>query len=128
MLFDASEALVTRDRQDGAAGRIPKWLDLPDPRSFRPIATYLTLIALARRQDPDAFQWRTELYEFRDDVPAIDLLLGGPAGRELMTALGSVAPELLSAKLREIHEFTNVGAAERSILGEARAAKMTYAR
>jgi UDP-2,3-diacylglucosamine pyrophosphatase LpxH len=43
MLFDASDALVTRPREDGPTGRIPKWLDLPDPRSFRPKRKHRTV-------------------------------------------------------------------------------------
>jgi uncharacterized protein YbbC (DUF1343 family) len=47
-----------------------------DPGRFRPYATYLALVAHARRQDPARFAFRTEKYEFRDDVPAFDLLTG----------------------------------------------------
>jgi uncharacterized protein YbbC (DUF1343 family) len=47
-----------------------------DARLFRPYATYLAAIALARAQAPDRFAFRTERYEFRDDVPAYDLLTG----------------------------------------------------
>lgn len=61
-----------------------------DPTTFRPFATYLALIALALRQRPDEFRFRTERYEFVDDIPAIDLLVGGPEAREAMVA--GVAP------------------------------------
>jgi uncharacterized protein YbbC (DUF1343 family) len=53
-----------------------------DRATFRPVATYAALLACAHRQAPDAFAFRTTLYEFRDDVPALDLLAGGPALRE----------------------------------------------
>jgi uncharacterized protein YbbC (DUF1343 family) len=53
-----------------------------DARAFRPYATYLALIALARAQDPERFAFRTETYEFRDDVPAFDLLTGDSEARE----------------------------------------------
>lgn len=47
-----------------------------DPSSFRPVATYVALIQLAHAQDPLAFRFRTERYEYVDTIPAIDLLLG----------------------------------------------------
>jgi uncharacterized protein YbbC (DUF1343 family) len=53
-----------------------------DPAAFRPLATYLALITLARAQAPDRFAFRTEMYEFRDDVPAFDLLTGDSEARE----------------------------------------------
>ena len=57
-------------------------IHVTDARSFRPYATYLALVALARRQDPLAFAFRTAPYEFRDDVPAFDLLTGSAEARE----------------------------------------------
>jgi uncharacterized protein YbbC (DUF1343 family) len=53
-----------------------------DPDEFRPVATYLALVTLAHRQKPDAFQFRTATYEFRDDVPAFDLLTGDAEARQ----------------------------------------------
>lgn len=53
-----------------------------EPARFRPFATYLALIALARAQDPDRFAFRTEKYEFIEDVPAFDLLTGSAEARE----------------------------------------------
>jgi uncharacterized protein YbbC (DUF1343 family) len=49
---------------------------------FRPVATYLRLIALARAQAPDAFEFRTSPYEFETTIPAFDLLTGSSAARE----------------------------------------------
>lgn len=57
-----------------------------DPATFRPYATYLALVGLARRLGGDAFRFRTERYEFRDDVPAFDLLTGSSAAREALEA------------------------------------------
>jgi uncharacterized protein YbbC (DUF1343 family) len=57
-------------------------LHVTDATSFRPFATYMALIALARAQDPHRFAFRTEKYEFREDVPAFDLLAGSPDARE----------------------------------------------
>jgi uncharacterized protein YbbC (DUF1343 family) len=59
--------------------------------SFRPYATYLALVALAHDQDPERFAFRTEKYEFRDDVPAFDLLTGDPQARERIAQGGSAA-------------------------------------
>ena len=52
--------------------------------TFRPVATYAALIACARQQNTELFRFRTERYEFRDDVPALDLLCGGPYVRKAM--------------------------------------------
>jgi len=51
---------------------------------FRPVATYLALIALARRQAPDDFQFRDTPYEFETNQPAFDLLTGSARARELL--------------------------------------------
>jgi uncharacterized protein YbbC (DUF1343 family) len=53
-----------------------------DAETFRPVATYLALLTLAHAQDPQRFAFRTEKYEFRDDVPAFDLLTGDAEARE----------------------------------------------
>jgi uncharacterized protein YbbC (DUF1343 family) len=57
-------------------------IHVTDPLAFRPVATYLALITLAHAQAPDRFAFRTEKYEFRDDVPAFDLLTGDSEARE----------------------------------------------
>jgi uncharacterized protein YbbC (DUF1343 family) len=49
---------------------------------FRPVATYLRLIAHARAQAPDAFEFRTSPYEFETTIPAFDLLTGSSAARD----------------------------------------------
>ena len=46
------------------------------------MATYLALVTLAHAQAPERFAFRTEKYEFRDDVPAFDLLTGDSEARE----------------------------------------------
>jgi uncharacterized protein YbbC (DUF1343 family) len=58
-----------------------------DRASFRPYATYLALVAIARRVGGDAFAFRTERYEFVDDVPAFDLLTGSAEARTRIDAL-----------------------------------------
>ncbi len=53
-------------------------------KSFLPVATYVALIALAQEQAPDHFKFRTEPYEFVDDVPAFDLLTGDGQARAMI--------------------------------------------
>ena len=57
-------------------------IHVTDARAFRPVATYLALVALAHHQAPEAFRFRTERYEFVDDIPAFDLLTGDAEARE----------------------------------------------
>lgn len=56
-----------------------------DPSRFRSVATYVALITLAHHHTPEAFAFRTEKYEFVDDVPAFDLLTGDAEAREAIT-------------------------------------------
>jgi uncharacterized protein YbbC (DUF1343 family) len=56
-------------------------MHVTDPTHFRPFATYLALVALARAQAPELFAFRTDAYEFREDVPAFDLLTGDAEAR-----------------------------------------------
>jgi uncharacterized protein YbbC (DUF1343 family) len=61
-------------------------IDVRDARNFRPYATYLALVAIARRLGGDAFAFRTERYEFIDDIPAFDLLTGNAEARTRIEA------------------------------------------
>jgi uncharacterized protein YbbC (DUF1343 family) len=56
-------------------------LHVTDPRAFRPVTTYLTLLALARQQAPESFEFLTRTYEFETERLAIDLLTGSDAAR-----------------------------------------------
>lgn len=56
-------------------------IHVTDRRAFRPYATYLALTGFVAKHHPGDFRFRTETYEFRDDVPAFDLLTGGPEAR-----------------------------------------------
>ena len=53
-----------------------------DPATFRPFATYVALVREARALDPEKFAWRTDVYEFESERPAIDYLLGEEGLRE----------------------------------------------
>jgi molybdopterin-guanine dinucleotide biosynthesis protein MobB len=57
-----------------------------NPAAFRPYETYLRLLKALRDLDSSRFEWRTETYEYRDDMPAIDLLAGTPKYRKLVDA------------------------------------------
>lgn len=61
-------------------------IHVTDARSFRPVATYVALIAHAHHQRPDRFAFRTEKYEFVDDKPAFDILTGSARAREAILA------------------------------------------
>lgn len=82
-----------------------------DPVSFRPVRTYVALVALAHAQAPDRFEFRTEAYEFRDDVPAFDLLTGSSDARE-RTLRGDPPLEIARAA-------ASVDDADRAIVAEA---------
>ncbi|HWZ91914.1 MAG TPA: DUF1343 domain-containing protein [Polyangiaceae bacterium] len=66
-------------------------LHVTNAHLFRPVATYLRLIALARAQAPEAFAFRDTPYEFETTVPAFDLLTGSAAARGAIEA--GVSPE-----------------------------------
>jgi uncharacterized protein YbbC (DUF1343 family) len=82
-----------------------------DPVSFRPVRTYVALVALAHAQDPERFRFRTEAYEFRDDVPAFDLLTGSCEARERI-ARGDPALDIARS-------VASVDDADRAIVAEA---------
>ncbi len=57
-------------------------LHITDRPAFSSFRTGLAVLVAVRKLWPDDFAWRTDPYEFRDDVPAIDLLTGNAAVRE----------------------------------------------
>ncbi len=67
-------------------------LHVTDVEAFRPYETGLRLLKCLRDLDPTRFRWRRKRYEFRDDVPAIDLLTGTRAFRELVDANQKIDP------------------------------------
>jgi uncharacterized protein YbbC (DUF1343 family) len=89
-------------------------IHVTDARTFRPVATYVALIALAHHASPGDFRFRTEKYEFVDDIPAFDLLIGSAEARERILA-GDDPRAIADA-------VSNVGDEERAIFAEARAA------
>ena len=67
-----------------------------DRAFFRPYETYLRLEKALHDLDPSRFRWRTEKYEYRDDVPAIDLLTGTATYRRLVGESASLDPWISS--------------------------------
>ncbi len=61
-------------------------IHVTDAAAWKPVATYVALTALARAQDSERFRFRTERYEYVDDIPAFDLLTGSAYAREAILA------------------------------------------
>ena len=89
-----------------------------DAQSFRPVATYTALIALARAQDPERFGFRTERYEYIDHVPAFDLLTGSSQAREAIEA-GEPARDVAEAVSRVDPEWPARMSEAQDALGRA---------
>ncbi len=75
-----------------------------DREAFRPFRTGVACVAAARSQDPVRFRWRTEPYEFVEDVPAFDLLCGSARERKALER-GQVWRDLAAAWGREERAF-----------------------
>lgn len=69
---------------------------LTDRRVLHTLLLGMVTIEAAYRENPEKFQWRAEPYEFVADVPAIDLLTGSAAFREVLESGGEIG-DLLSA-------------------------------
>jgi uncharacterized protein YbbC (DUF1343 family) len=68
-------------------------LHVVNEAAFRPVETYLTIIAEARRQAPEEFRLLTRVYEFESEHCAFDLLTGSKQAKELLEA-GAETKEL----------------------------------
>ena len=75
-----------------------------DAASFRPYETYLRLVKALHDLDPGRFRWRTEKYEYRGDVPAIDLLTGTATYRRLV-GTGEPLDEWISSFPADVARF-----------------------
>ena len=75
-----------------------------DRETLRPVALGLHLLQTFHDQDPAAFAWRPEPYEFMADVPALDLLTGSRAARETIESGISLQP-LLEQWRKYVVEF-----------------------
>src|SRR6266540_7021041 len=76
-----------------------------DPDRFKPVSTYLALLAEARRQAPRHFKWRKPPYEFEWRTLPIDLLGGGPSMRRAVE-LGASQKRLEASWRRDLARFT----------------------
>ena len=76
-----------------------------DQARLRPLETGVRLLAEARALHPDEFAWRREAYEFVAGVPAVDLLTGSPAAREVIEGRAD-AEGLLAGWRAHCEEFT----------------------
>jgi uncharacterized protein YbbC (DUF1343 family) len=61
-------------------------LHVHDPRAFKPYLTGVAVLREFRQRFATQFKWRTRVYEFVADKPAVDLLCGGPEVREAIDA------------------------------------------
>ncbi len=59
-------------------------LMVTDAEAFRSYRIGLELLDAVRRVAPEVFSWRVAPYEFVSDIPAIDLLTGGPDARRAL--------------------------------------------
>jgi uncharacterized protein YbbC (DUF1343 family) len=57
-------------------------IHVTDPTIFRPVATYMALIALAHTQAEEKFQFLSQVYEFETSRQAFDLLTGSSQARQ----------------------------------------------
>ncbi|MGB0589930.1 MAG: exo-beta-N-acetylmuramidase NamZ family protein [Myxococcota bacterium] len=74
------------------------YLRVFDPTCLRSVALGVFCLDAIRRVAPQALQWRSEAYEFVEDVPAIDLLWGSTDLRETLEAGGDVEALLKRGK------------------------------
>lgn len=70
-------------------------LHVSDRDAFEPYRTGLAVLVAVRKLWPESFAWREEPYEFRADVPAIDLLTGRAAVRQAIDA-GAALEDVVS--------------------------------
>lgn len=62
------------------------FLHVTDRRAFRPLLTGIAAFRAARELGGAEFRWRTDAYEFVDQIPAFDLLCGGDQVRKRIEA------------------------------------------
>jgi uncharacterized protein YbbC (DUF1343 family) len=81
-------------------------LHVADRRTFDAYRTGLAVLIAVRRLWPEGFAWRREPYEFRSDVPAIDLLTGKVAVRHAIDA-GADLETVMSLASAGIDAYTS---------------------
>jgi uncharacterized protein YbbC (DUF1343 family) len=71
------------------------YLHVTDHACFRPFATGIAMICALRELWPEQLEFLDGVYEFRDDIPAFDLLAGSSAIRSMI--LGGIPTESVIA-------------------------------
>jgi uncharacterized protein YbbC (DUF1343 family) len=79
-------------------------LHVTDRSTLEPVALGLALLRAFQEQNPERFCWRTDPYEFVTDIPALDLLTGSAAARELLESGADFEP-LLQGWRKEVVVF-----------------------
>ncbi len=79
-------------------------IHLTDRHRLHALKAGMVVLEAARAVDPERFGWRAEPYEFIDDVPAIDLLIGNAEYREAIES-GTPGPSLLEQWKPELDAF-----------------------
>ena len=80
------------------------FLHVTDTATFRPYATGLAVVAVLRELGGAKFAWRTDAYEFVEDIPAFDLLCGSARVREALER-GTPLAEILDAETSPLPDF-----------------------
>jgi uncharacterized protein YbbC (DUF1343 family) len=79
-------------------------LHVVDSQAFRPVATGIAAVKACRELGGDHFAWRTQAYEFVQDIPAFDLLCGTDRIRRGLET-GATLPSLLQGFESDSAEF-----------------------
>lgn len=95
-------------------------LHVTDERAFRPVASYLTLLSLARSHAPESFQFLERAYEFEREKLAFDLLMGSSEPREAILR-GALAAEITADACAVPSDYAEFVAAAEQRLERARA-------
>jgi len=80
------------------------FIHVTDVHTFEPYRTVLAYVEEAQAHARTAFRWRTERYEFVDDIPAFDLLTGSAVVRGRFDA-GQPIDDLIAGWRDEVSEF-----------------------
>ncbi len=80
-----------------------------DPEIFRPVATYVALLAAVRSLWPEDFAWRQPPYEYELSKLPIDILAGGPQLRRAVEA-GIPARDLIATWEPGLQQFAEQAA------------------
>lgn len=78
-------------------------LHVTDRTKFNSFNWALALISSLKKLFPKDFNWRTEPYEFVDNIPAIDLLYGSSRFRECVDSSGDLS--LLRSEITEYEQW-----------------------